>query len=338
MNDTMVAACVELDTEGSALYIVRGEKCVYTPRGAVYSFLTGPWDGGKAKVAVRDTGNRRFAIRGEVSPIGFPWMQDLLASQKPAPLKVGLFLGGGHSQLSRIIIEGDTCVYTEGGDVALRGIAPWDGSPKDINDDDWTDGGYIFQWYTSRHMHPWLNCKVGELEIKLGRAIANVPPVVPQVPVPLPLPEVATTGAGSPPPANPKQLYGDKKVPMSIVPTSFIAHTAVALTEGLLKYGAWNYRAAPVEAMTYAHAVKRHIDKWINGEECDPESKVHHLANAAACIAILLDTKIQGTLIDNRPPAQDLNGLFKTLEETLAHLKELHKDAKPTHYTNKQGN
>lgn len=334
MNETMVAARVELDTAGSALYIVRGEKCVYTSKGAVYSFLTAPWDGSKA--AVRDTENRRFAIWEEVSPIGFPWMQDLLAYQKPKPLKVGLFLRSGNQKMPRIVIEGGTCVYTAGGGVALRGIDPWDGSPKNINGG-WTDGGYVFQGYTSRHKHPWLNCTVGELEIKLGRAIAPVPPTVPQVPVPPALPKVIKT-VGGPPPANPKQLYGDKKVPMSIVPTSFIAHTAVALTEGLLKYGAWNYRVAPVEAMTYAHAVKRHIDKWINGEECDPESKVHHLANAAACIAILLDTKTQGTLIDNRPPAQDLNGLFKTLEETLAHLKELHKDAKPTHYTNKQGN
>lgn len=135
-------------------------------------------------------------------------------------------------------------------------------------------------------------------------------------------------------PTNPKQLYGDKKVPMGLVPASFMAHTATALLEGVLKYGAWNFRASPVEAMTYAHAAMRHIEKWVNGEECDPQSKVHHLGNAAACMAILLDTMAHGTLLDNRPPAQDLNNLFTQLEGTIAHLREIHKDAKPTHYTN----
>jgi len=146
--------------------------------------------------------------------------------------------------------------------------------------------------------------------------------------------EATQTSQTSSPPTNPKQLYGDKKVPLGLVPASFMAHTATALLEGALKYGAWNFRAAPVEAMTYAHAAMRHIEKWVNGEECDPLSKVHHLGNAAACMAILLDTLAQGTLIDNRPPAQDLDKLFTQLEGTVAHLRELHKDAKPTNYTN----
>lgn len=134
-------------------------------------------------------------------------------------------------------------------------------------------------------------------------------------------------------PTNPKQLYGDKKLPLSLVPTSFINATSVALLEGALKYGSNNYRVSPVEAMTYAHACMRHLLKWVHGEDSDPETHVPHLANAAACLAILIDTGVHNTLIDNRPPKQDTSAQVKELEATVAHLRELFKDKAPTHYT-----
>lgn len=143
--------------------------------------------------------------------------------------------------------------------------------------------------------------------------------------------EVASTTQA--PPTNPKQLYGDKKLPLSLVPTSFINATSVALLEGALKYGSNNYRVSPVEAMTYAHACMRHLLKWVHGEDSDPETHVPHLANAAACLAILIDTGVHNTLIDNRPPKQDTSAQVKELEATVAHLRELFKDKAPIHYT-----
>ena len=137
-------------------------------------------------------------------------------------------------------------------------------------------------------------------------------------------------------PANPKQAAGDKKLPLYLVPYSFIAHTCVALFEGMKKYGLVNWRVAPVEAMTYASALERHLLKWVNGEQCDPETTVPHLANAAACLCILIDAEVNGTLIDNRPlpiPGEHMDGMIGRLEKTILRLKELHADKDPVHYT-----
>lgn len=103
---------------------------------------------------------------------------------------------------------------------------------------------------------------------------------------------------------NPKQAYGDYKVAMQLVPPSLEIHAAKALKEGALKYGAYNWRASKVEAMTYVGAMKRHLAAWLDGEEIDPESTTgkHHLDGLAASLAILLDAMDGGTLIDNRPP------------------------------------
>lgn len=145
--------------------------------------------------------------------------------------------------------------------------------------------------------------------------------------------DVKSAGAQTQP-ANPKQAYGDKKLPLYLVPFSFMAHVCTALFEGKLKYGLVNWRATNVEAMTYASAGQRHIKKWENGERCDPETKVHHLANAAACCAILLDAEINGSLIDDRPlPCRNMDALIAELEGTLANLRELHGDKTPKHWT-----
>ena len=135
------------------------------------------------------------------------------------------------------------------------------------------------------------------------------------------------------PSTNPKQAFGDKKIPLGLVPRSFINGASLGLAEGMMKYGAWNFRSTKVEAMTYVSAVLRHFEAYIHGENCDPVTKVPHLYSAAAGLAILIDTGVQGTLIDNRPPKQDTSAQVKEIEEVLAHLKELYKDHKPLHYT-----
>lgn len=110
-------------------------------------------------------------------------------------------------------------------------------------------------------------------------------------------------GTSTAPAANPKQAYGDKKVPLHLVPPAFDAYCAQGLGEGAVKYGAWNWRTNKVEAMTYVGAIKRHLAAWQDGEELDPESTTgkSHLAGIAASLAILIDAKECGQLIDNRP-------------------------------------
>ena len=135
-------------------------------------------------------------------------------------------------------------------------------------------------------------------------------------------------------PANPKQAFGDTKLPLYLVPFSFVANVAVALFEGWGKYGLVNWRVANVEAMTYVSALERHIMKWTNGEKCDPKTKVPHLANAAACIAILIDAEVNGSLIDNRPfPCANIDAMIADLEAALKNLLEMNANENPKHWT-----
>lgn len=101
--------------------------------------------------------------------------------------------------------------------------------------------------------------------------------------------------------ANPKQAYGDKKVPLHLVPGSASAYIAQGLKEGARKYGAFNWRETNVESMTYVGAALRHIAAYVDGETTDPESGNPHLAHAMASLAILVDAIESDKIIDNRP-------------------------------------
>jgi hypothetical protein len=135
-------------------------------------------------------------------------------------------------------------------------------------------------------------------------------------------------------PLNPKDLIGATKLPLGLVPDVLVTEVSLAFLEGALKYGRYNWRAAGVRASIYHDALMRHIFKWWNGEERDATTRVRHLANAGACIAILLDAELQGKLIDDRPIAQP--GLSARIDEAMAiikHLQELFKDHNPKQYT-----
>lgn len=101
---------------------------------------------------------------------------------------------------------------------------------------------------------------------------------------------------------NPKQAYGDLKVPLAFVPSTAVILMGEAFKEGARKYGPFNWREKAVEGMTYAHASLRHLFAWIDGETIDPESGKLHLAHALASLAIIVDAAATGCLIDNRPP------------------------------------
>ena len=102
-------------------------------------------------------------------------------------------------------------------------------------------------------------------------------------------------------PDNPKQRYGEVKPSMKFVSPIAQVWLAEAMRDGAEKYGPFNWRDKPVEALTYVDACKRHLDLWASGEDFDPVSTIHHLGHAMACLNILLDAQhIPGTLIDNR--------------------------------------
>jgi hypothetical protein len=113
---------------------------------------------------------------------------------------------------------------------------------------------------------------------------------------------------------NPKQDVGAKKAPLELVPPVLMIAASAALANGAEKYGAYNYREAGVKASIYYAAALRHLSAWWDGEEIAEDSGVDHLAHVAACIAILLDTKSIGRMVDDRPPAGGASGLLAELD------------------------
>ena len=102
---------------------------------------------------------------------------------------------------------------------------------------------------------------------------------------------------------NPKRAFGLRKVLMSVVPWTVIAELAVAMLEGALKYGRHNYRrVGSIRASDYYDATRRHVDRWWEGEDLDPDSKLSHIIKAMASLTVLRDAMICGTFEDDRPP------------------------------------
>lgn len=118
--------------------------------------------------------------------------------------------------------------------------------------------------------------------------------------------ENAERSEATPYDGNPKTELGRAKPRLSLVPTVARIMIAEAFRDGSDKYGPANWRHDKVSASTYLDACHRHLAQWEDGEENDPAppngSGVHHLAHAAACLAILLDAQANGMLIDDRAP------------------------------------
>ena len=122
---------------------------------------------------------------------------------------------------------------------------------------------------------------------------------------------------------NPKRAQGSNKVPMHEMPPVADAHISCAFYDGDLKYGFRNWRTLEIDAATYIAAALRHIHAWAECEEVAPDSGVHHLGHAGACIALLLDAQANGRLIDNR-----VAGAFpKVLTELAAWVEQRNKKA-----------
>jgi hypothetical protein len=127
--------------------------------------------------------------------------------------------------------------------------------------------------------------------------------------------------------ANPKDLFGQRKVSLSKLPAVAVAHAAHAMMDGAVKYGAYNWRDKAVIGSIYVDAAKRHIDDWFEGQRAAKDSGVHHLGHAMACCAILLDAEETGNLIDDRP---DGNGVVDRVFDEIATIIEARRLAKVT--------
>ncbi|KKN98953.1 hypothetical protein LCGC14_0141980 [marine sediment metagenome] len=131
---------------------------------------------------------------------------------------------------------------------------------------------------------------------------------------------------------NPKDRMATARLDLSLFPTTARAYGALAMTEGDLKYGGYNYRVSGVKASVYFAAVNRHLDKWFNGEWADQKTEVPHLASALACIGVLIDAIECKKLNDDRPPKCEMAALLNDMENKVIHLQHLFQDG-PARYT-----
>jgi hypothetical protein len=113
---------------------------------------------------------------------------------------------------------------------------------------------------------------------------------------------------------DPKQAFGAQKPPVHLVPPILLVAAARAIAEGAAKYGAFNWRKSePLKMTTYLGGMLRHLMAFLDGEEIDPESSTGktHLEGLAASLAILLDARALGNLVDDRAPAGPVADLLR---------------------------
>jgi len=118
---------------------------------------------------------------------------------------------------------------------------------------------------------------------------------------------------------------------MSVVPAGVIAEIAVAMTEGMNKYGRHNYREVGVRASVYYDGTMRHLMDWWEGTDIDPDSMMNHVTKAITSLTVLRDCMMNDNWVDDRPPKSkpflhELNVKTAEIRIKYAHLS-------PKHYT-----
>ncbi len=154
---------------------------------------------------------------------------------------------------------------------------------------------------------------------ELASFSATGEPVNEQRPEPPPAPPAID---GHRPDSNPKSALGIKKPPLHLVSPISILHEAMAMAEGGMKYGPYNYREDKVAATVYIAAMLRHVFAWSMGEENASDSNLHHLAHAKACAGILLDAQAVGSMIDDRFKCEAYAELIKQFDAMLPAMAE----------------
>ncbi len=134
-------------------------------------------------------------------------------------------------------------------------------------------------------------------------------------------------------PTNPKDAIGSDKLPLHLWPATATATGCLAMLDGALKYGRSNFRAIGVRASIYADACARHVIRWFEGQDDDPDSGLPHLSHALACLAIIVDAKACGKLNDDRMYVGGFETLISDLTPHVKRLKEKYKESSPKHWT-----
>jgi hypothetical protein len=111
-------------------------------------------------------------------------------------------------------------------------------------------------------------------------------------------PQPACLAPGS---TNPKDALGIKKPNLFLIPPSSLVYQALAMQDGAVKYGPYNWRENSVSASIYIAAAMRHMASWVDGETNAADSGKPHLGHALACLGIIVDALETGNLVDDRP-------------------------------------
>jgi hypothetical protein len=125
--------------------------------------------------------------------------------------------------------------------------------------------------------------------------------------------------AGELDPRNPKDIVGQLKPPLHLLPPSAAIEDAKVMGNGAFKYGPFNWRDKDVNHSTYIAAALRHIMAHWDGQDFDPGAKelakklgqgdpmpqpyqlVRNLAAARCSLGILIDAILTSHAIDDRP-------------------------------------
>lgn len=134
-------------------------------------------------------------------------------------------------------------------------------------------------------------------------------------------------------PTNPKDIVGSDKIPFHLWPETATAHGCLALLDGAGRYGRTNWRPLGVRASIYYDACRRHLNAWFEGQDFAPDSGVHHLGHALACLAIILDAEAAGQLNDDRMFPGGYHLLIDKLTEHVTRVKAKNAEKSPRHYT-----
>ena len=116
--------------------------------------------------------------------------------------------------------------------------------------------------------------------------------------------------------SNPKDLAGEKKSPLWLVPGPAVLALAKRLAYGAKKYGPYNWRTKKVRQRIYIEAAMRHMLCLLDGEDNDPDDGSPHEAAVMACMAIVIDARSLGKLVDDRPPPGKSADLIRQTAES----------------------
>ena len=117
-------------------------------------------------------------------------------------------------------------------------------------------------------------------------------------------------------PRNPKDIIGETKVPLWLIPPASSIYEALALGNGAKKYGPFNWREMMIQYSVYHSAIRRHLDAFLDGEDFAADSGLHHLAHAKAGLGIVIDALENGMLIDDRPVKGSCAALLERSQQT----------------------